>query len=246
MRRIVMARGLSFKQLLIVGFGAATMAACSKDDPVNPGGGGSTNGQNTFAVVHDTVGVNIRISDANTNYFTPRSIEKDDGTYASGFATNVDGDGGSRLATGVSTINNIPFAMDIDTANVQLTADSKESVLHGAKMTYVNADRPVMRFYPATQGGELREDVSIETSQKDGGGTHTIERHRHIKEAKLYASKNGTKLLGKSFTKATFKQFVKNSGENTKIFAKSNVLDLITPQTQQKPADLYYSYKPQN
>lgn len=241
-----MARGISFKQLLVIGFGAATMAACSKDDPNPSGGGGTTNSQNTFEVKHDTVGVNIRINDASTNYFTPRTIRKTDGTEANGFSTVVDGDGGSRLATGASTINNTPFSMDIDTLNIQLTADSKENVVHGAKMTYINADRPIMRFYPATLGGELREDVSIETSKKDGGGTHTIERHRHIKEAKLYASKNGTKLLGSSFTKASFKQFAKNSGENTKIFAKLNVLDLITPQTQEKPKDLYYSYKPQN
>ncbi|WP_259015534.1 hypothetical protein [Emticicia fluvialis] len=228
--------------VLALGSCMFALSSCDKKGDPGPSGGGGTKGVNTFEVAHDTVGVKIRINDASTNIFTPRTITESDGTNASGFATVVDGDGGSRLAAASSTASNIPFSMEIDTLNVRLTDDSKENVVHGAKMTYVNADRPIMTFYPATKDGQLKEDVIIETRQKDDGGTHTIERHKHIVEAKLFASKNGTTLFGKAFTKATFKEFVKNSGKNTATFAKRNVMDLVTPE--KKPDGFYY--KPQN
>ncbi|RFS13329.1 hypothetical protein [Emticicia sp. C21] len=196
--------------------------SCSKDDPINPGGGQTTRVNETKVEHVYDVGINIKVSDASSNFFTPVSIRKIDGTVANGMDASVTGQDASRVATGASTADMIKFKMSYDTTNIAYNANA---------LVPKDKNKRVIA-YRAADDRELKEFVVYKTAAKPDGGTLTTETHYHPKEASILAPEKGVRFLGKTFTTpAIYNNFLKNSVENTDFFASFSFMSLEKPAT---------------
>lgn len=167
------------------------------------------------------VGINIKVSDASSNYFMPVSIRKLDGSLASGLNASVTGQDASRVATGASTADNIKFDMSYNVKNIAYKNNA---------LVPINPDSSVIRYRQA-EGSELKDFVVFEQTKKEDGGNLIIETHYHPKEASVFAPPSGVKLLGTTFTNDTFNEFIKNSDNTKDVFTKLNVMSLEKPTT---------------
>lgn len=211
------------KLMLISGVAFAAFSCGDKKDDPSPIG----KGVDEFKVEHDTLGINIKISNASSNFFMPRTIEKLDGSLVRGFNVSVKGEDDSYLATGSSSANNTKFTMVINTDNIVYGSNSVENAVNGSKLASKNVNIDVAKYYPAKPNGELADIVEVTTTTKPDGGKLTITKHKHITEASLLAPENGVPLLGASYNKKTFEEFIKNCAANATSFSEKNVMDLV-------------------
>lgn len=210
----------AFGLLAIGAVGFSGFSCSTKGDP------GPAKGVDEYKIEHDTVGINIRMGTASTNYLMPLGIVQPDRSIIRGFNVIAKGDDDSYLATGSSSVDMTKFSMVIDTSNITYASTSVENALNGFRLAPKNPDLAVVKYYPADPKGELKDIVeTFEITKPDGGKIRTT-KHNHVREASLLVPANGVPLLGDAFTKKTFEAFIRTSAANTIPFSQKNVMDL--------------------
>ena len=213
--------------IIVLGFFMLVIAlsSCSTKNAPNPDG--SPKGVNEYATVHDTVGVNFRISNESSNFFMPLGIVRADKSVMDGINASLKSIDGSSLGTGSSSADNTPFSMVIIADNITYGSGFVENAVSGFKLAPKNPDLPVIKYYSAKPKGELKEFEEIIITIKPDGGNLITTKHSHLVEINVFAPANGVRLLGMVFTVKSYGEFITKYAMDAKDFSQKNFMSFV-------------------